>query len=897
MSGAPIKNVCEVLRDIYNRTKIEYPLFSYNTVTNTTTTIKSVEKTDLVASGGTSFSSIFNAIKDHLLKNVKPTTFIFMTDGQDSEPNGLTLKKSIEALKLAISAMKSISITFHVIGFGSVDDSFLNKVREFGTKHGLLKYSTQSAELQNNFNDMFEYATSSREFSIKINGNTYTSSSNDETVGFLVNDVLEGSSEITLKSDVESKIMLEPLNNIRSIHMVKALNLMSPENEESVREILTHLHSIIPTDSNLMERLEVEQIKREINDRMMEYIKIFTQIKMGQVPEQVKLKLSALRHDATFANSQRKKKLDLRVNRNVEYFQKTDISGILDGYKKNIDQQGWEKIKEQKAAWVCTYSSDDIYEMMRKAADNILCLGILIERNEEAITSPTKGLNLISVSNTIISYDSFIAAMSFAKKEEDKKQTEGINYGDFSRINDTYCVVGAMHEKINAVIPLYINYEHMKRIRILEGIWLGYLFTLDSYGYDKNQEIGLLKLLYDIIISRTETTRNKQILVELEKVCHFIITESVGFKSAYGETTYDNFVASIHGRNSTYNLCIPLMIGYLKNDIKNVVMPVYYEYIRQCFCTRKDTDTTDIIKRLLYGSENKTMTIVTNENVDYNQDDPDYVEKSFIQYFHDEMNKPIQLISEVFTGQNRKLIAETDIDYIKSLLSSKSLSVPIEIKNMLKYCNMDENYVEDNIDYDDMRKELLMMLSFGIVPAHVNKSNIYHVADEKSQGSSSNLIKLDLTPENIRVVTYKITNTKTLEGFGGLMRKYCPERHGEIFTEVIKSLLSSSVSQQCEGSSISNKDKLIALLTNQVGYSPLYNNLRDFCWQPLKDVDINVLRQIVGVKELKKIEDDNSGKKVVHCYRISNKENRHGYGNYYPNMRNIFKFISYSQRQ
>lgn len=42
---------------------------------------------------------------------------------------------------------------FHVIGFGNVNNNFLDQVRKFGTKEGLFRYSTQSVELQNNFND------------------------------------------------------------------------------------------------------------------------------------------------------------------------------------------------------------------------------------------------------------------------------------------------------------------------------------------------------------------------------------------------------------------------------------------------------------------------------------------------------------------------------------------------------------------------------------------------------------------------------------------------------------------------------------------------------------------------------------------------------------------------
>ena len=118
MSGAPIRNVCEVLRDIYKRTQIEYSLFTYNTKADTTKTIKSVEKQDLVACGGTSFSSVFTAIQQHLINNQKPTTFIFMTDGQDTDSQD-ALKRSMQMLKLTISGLpKTMAVVVHVIGFG-----------------------------------------------------------------------------------------------------------------------------------------------------------------------------------------------------------------------------------------------------------------------------------------------------------------------------------------------------------------------------------------------------------------------------------------------------------------------------------------------------------------------------------------------------------------------------------------------------------------------------------------------------------------------------------------------------------------------------------------------------------------------------------------------------------
>lgn len=137
-----------------------------------------------------------------------------------------------------------------------------------------------------------------------------------------------------------------------------------------------------------------------------------------------------------------------------------------------------------------------------------------------------------------------------------------------------------------------------------------------------------------------------------------------------------------------------------------------------------------------------------------------------------------------------------------------------------------------------------------------------------------------------------MVTAKTLEGFGGLLRKYCPQRCGPFFTELIRKLVDSS------DDPVMKKEKLVSLMTNQVGYSQLYKNeMSRFCWQPLADVDIDQLETIVGRKEFQSIEKANRGKDVLHCYRTSNKLNHHGYGNYRPNLDYKFKFISYRHRQ
>jgi len=445
--------------------------------------------------------------------------------------------------------------------------------------------------------------------------------------------------------------------------------------------------------------------------------------------------------------------------------------------------------------------------------------------------------------------------------------------------------LGELREKINAVVPLYINHEHMKRIRILEGLWLGHLFTLDSYGYDKNQEIGLLKLLHDINKMRIVSERSTKIVKEIEKVCKFIITESVGFKSAYGESTYEKFVSGKNGRICLYDLCVPLMIGYLKEDVSSVIFPVFYECVKN-HLRNTCKDKMDVMKRLLYGTEITTIVATMEKDTGHNSDDPDFVENSFIKYFHDEQQTPIKLIPES-RNKSRKAVLDVDRPYVKSLIPN----VPELIKDMLVYCNMDPEYIEKNLDCEDLRKEILIILNYqDMSPQHITKLNILSTIDSIFQGSSEDVVKFDLSLENINIVVYKIITAKTLPGFGGLMRKYSPKRCGEIFQAVVERLVS-----------IDSKDvvlameKLTALLTNEINYGLFYPDLAQICWQPL--VEVAALYRVVGKEQVDEIEKRNQGKYVVHCYRLSNKQNRHGYGNFNPNMNNLFKFQSYYHRQ
>ncbi|CAF1336553.1 unnamed protein product [Adineta ricciae] len=139
----------------------------YNTATETKCVLKTLSEQngDLQASGCTSFTA---------------TAFIFMTNGQNSVPNNLVLKKNVEMIILVLSEITNcLPVTFHGIGLGEVNDQFFIQIQILEPK-----------KLYDDFNDMFAYALDVRKFSIQFsNGKAYVVHNTDnENVAFLTND-------------------------------------------------------------------------------------------------------------------------------------------------------------------------------------------------------------------------------------------------------------------------------------------------------------------------------------------------------------------------------------------------------------------------------------------------------------------------------------------------------------------------------------------------------------------------------------------------------------------------------------------------------------------------------------------------------------------------------------
>jgi hypothetical protein len=517
----------------------------------------------------------------------------------------------------------------------------------------------------------------------------------------------------------------------------------------------------------------------------------------------------------------------------------------------------------------------NIFNMMRDSSENIMGVGVLVKRNEESIDHPECGLELVQLSNTIISYDAFIVALSKAKQSI----VSDIGFDKLSGINDAYCIVGETREKINGFIPLFLHSEHMKRIRILEGMWLGHLFTLNSGGYDRRQELGFIKLLYQIIMKRTGSERNKHIIEEIIKIANFFVTNSEGFRQTFGDSTIDNFITNFRGRINQ-DLEIVATVGLVTNKLNHLINPIYYEYCRIFF--RKQfvgKNNRELIKKLLYGDHKTAIISKPVEKFKNDLTDIDYVEKSFIDYFYDESKKPVELVPETSLLINRRPIIETDIEFIKNLLPPP----PNFLLSLLQY----KEFIFDNkLDYELLRKELLMTLIFSAdskLPPYLDYENSYGIFDNYIQGEITDAIKYDFTPDNIKTLVHVAKTFKSPDGFIGLLHKYTPQRRGIVFDAIINGLLDETAEN--------NKLKLDALLSGVIGFNyPVFPLLKTI-WQPYRDLD--KIKKIIGNPRIIEIEKLNLNKFVHRIYRISNKPNRRKHSNHNPSEYGLFVFKGY----
>lgn len=146
-----------------------------------------------------------------------------------------------------------------------------------------------------------------------------------------------------------------------------------------------------------------------------------------------------------------------------------------------------------------------------------------------------------------------------------------------------------------------------------------------------------------------------------------------------------------------------------------------------------------------------------------------------------------------------------------------------------------------------------------------------------SLGNKDRIVDYDCSSENVRLVSYVALNCKTLEGFAGLMRKYCSHRCGPIFTEIFKQLL-LSYDDDDDTATATKDDKLMALLKNQVSTTtstkPIYNDRKQYYCRSSFYGQLQALRGFIDENEVDQFQLKDRGPFAVYCRGISLMPNR-----------------------
>eukprot|EP00762_Andalucia_godoyi_P000379 ANDGO_03081.mRNA.1 hypothetical protein CAOG_05669 len=247
---------------------------------------------------------------------------------------------------------------------------------------------------------------------------------------------------------------------------------------------------------------------------------------------------------------------------------------------------------------------------------NVFGFGLNITVPEHAIESGQIVVN--AVSPTILSFQTFMQALTY------KIKIDGVvaGHGGFISADSAESLVpnptsevgfrgGGVH--VNAWLPLYVNDTHLARVLGLLPLILGQFFTLDQYGYDRNQVSSLLSVLGVLkLIQNSE--KAAFFASELQKICTKLLPrirelheQDINRASLGLGTFFDDPLARLPQWTSQ----MAWIVGFVqcaKIDMRGdssfgfrIVEEIARRWVREKF-RMNPHQTTDVIRKLLYPS-------------------------------------------------------------------------------------------------------------------------------------------------------------------------------------------------------------------------------------------------------------------------------------------------------
>jgi hypothetical protein len=633
-----------------------------------------------------------------------------------------------------------------------------------------------------------------------------------------------------------------------------------------------------------------------------------------------------------FSKSSRQRRMDQRAVRNKSNLQLIDTK--LNELKFD-EETAFNNI--DLTTFTCCLTLNNCRDMMIDSRDDIMGVGLVVERQEHVVDAPTL-ISVKDVSVTILSrsacddaikmkinigdaarlHGGFIPSKSSAPTTSTKISQKGNNnqQSEFTR--------GVAAEPINTFLPLYICDAHFERVKIMLEPMLGYLFTLDITGYKDDQLLGLYSILGQMMNASPQngSEREEIILHEFTRLCQGLLPRT---RQYLGENNdlLKKFMSGPNGRSKAHIQNLMTLFGYIHAlEIKiiddesiryAIVEELYRRHFAYLYHGTSENVINEHLQSLLYDKD--------DDDKDNNQTESNINDLSYVKTKNSKTNDShFALYAKAILKTNEKNpkvptediqiefeIPERPISSMNNkirqkmieLLSSFSLK-PIEnVLNRLNIRMMDISNEQECLILRSMIVQCLRFYSNESINSAILNKTFFNAQTDYQQILIAAHEEFDANRQ--RITTNKIEQIRALElarrivltndigVFLGRMMVYAPTRGGKIFDTVLSLLLDRSQKQApllAEKISVIFTGRYKEHRDAEKEFDVLSNGL---AWFPDRSI-INRVKEALGEEQWDDLDRLMRGRTCGHVYRLSDIPNRHGYHNSHPNPRLVVQW-------
>ena len=622
-----------------------------------------------------------------------------------------------------------------------------------------------------------------------------------------------------------------------------------------------------------------------------------------------------------FSKSSRQRRMDQRAVRNQSNLRMIDTK--LNELKFDAST-AFNQV--DLATFTCCLTLNNCQDMMTDSRDDIMGVGLVVERQEHVVDAPTL-ITVKNVSVTILSRSACDDAIRMKINIDDAARLHGGFIASKTNLPTTSSRIaqrqaannepseftrGVAAESINTFLPLYICDAHFERVKIMLEPMLGYLFTLDISGYKDDQLLGLYSILGQMLNAspRNNSEREELILHEFTRLCRGFLPRTRDYLGE-GNDLLEKFLTGPTGRSKAHIQNLMTLFGYIHAlGIETIdeqlryaiVEELYRRHFAYIYHGTSPNIVLDHLQALLYDVDGEDQTEFDRNELSYvktkndrnndgrfaryaravlkKQDKDSVAPTEEIRIEFDIPERPISLMNEKIRAKMTELLSSFSIKPVENVLHRLGIHLMdmsneqecLILRSMLVQCL--RFYSNESINSAVLDKTFFN--------AHLHPQEILVVAHQEFDRNRERMTNSRI--EEIRALELgrRIVLTNDIGVFLGRMMVYAPTRGGKIFDTVLSLLLDRSQKQPPLV-----QEKVSVIFTGRykehpdadVEFNVLSNGI---AWFPDRSV-INRVKETLTDEQWNAIDQLMRGRTYGHVYRLSDIPNRHGFHNSHPN--------------